>query len=127
MKLLTQKQVAAVARRNTLPRIGQCKIIRKVGKAAGFGTLPRGVTVEICRDRRGVTANVMGPKRKALRGARRGATNNEGLTLPEWVGAARYPDGSRSAAPTASERRAWRAGEDPTDHVVAALWWKWGR
>jgi len=45
--------------------------------------------------------------------------NREGMTRREWTGAARYGTRAPNRPPTARERAAWRAGEDPTEWSAA--------
>jgi hypothetical protein len=74
MKILSAKQAQAAARAlrrqgKSLPAMGRCTVLRKVGKAKGFGVLPRGVSAEVCREaiagRDVVTVRIAGPKRKS--------------------------------------------------------------
>lgn len=44
--------------------------------------------------------------------------NREGMTLAEWVRAARFPDYTPSARATSAEHVAWEEGEDPTEHAA---------
>ncbi len=98
MKILTTKQTHAAARalrkQGGLPAMSRCKILTKFsGKKLPFGELPRGVSVEVCREivngKDVVTARSTGPlsartrKRRAagLLGARKRKTlSGRGIT-----------------------------------------------
>jgi len=47
-------------------------------------------------------------------------TNGQGLTLGEWLVAANLGRRTWSLAEEARQRKAWRAGEDPTEWAAQA-------
>jgi hypothetical protein len=75
MKILTPTQARAALRAlkgRQLPSYYGCAVIRKTsGKRLPFGELPRGVSVEICREiingKDVITARTTGPRRKRSR------------------------------------------------------------